>query len=71
MNDEKCSWCNGTGNLCMVPLGVMACLNCKGTGKGEDGGKGHKIKPPKIRAKIPVPLILWWSGCKKECGDDQ
>lgn len=61
MNDKKCPWCKGTGTLCMVYVGVMACLNCSGTGRGEDGGKGHRTKPPKVRdrnACLPDPLVV-------------
>jgi hypothetical protein len=33
-----CSWCKGKGHLSLIHYGKIVCLNCKGIGKGKDGG---------------------------------
>jgi DnaJ-class molecular chaperone len=44
---KKCIWCRGTGSIKLRHRGLIPCLNCKGSGKGFDGGTGCVSGSPK------------------------
>jgi hypothetical protein len=35
----KCSWCKGIKVVKLKGKGTVPCLNCKGSGEGQDGGR--------------------------------
>lgn len=39
----KCNWCKDTGKLSLKSRGAIECLNCKGSGKGVDGGDEGQV----------------------------
>ena len=45
MSELKCNWCKGAGKLSLKSRGIIECLNCKGSGKGVDGGNVITNRP--------------------------